>query len=495
MFTPDATEIARGDTHGLLPNRARQTDGPNAVTVLAVALYVLVQLGIAAWVARNTSSETDYLVAGRSLGVFAVGMSLFATWFASESVLATSAEIAADGMAGARVEPFAFGLGILLLGLFFAARLRAGAHLTLAGFFRERFGPGTETLSAVAIAVSGTVWASAQLFALATILSATSDISFLVALTAATALVLTYTLLGGLLGDVVTDMVQGGILVLGLGVMFALMISAAGGPMAAIDLIPPEKLGFSLPNETIFDKIEVWIVPIFASIVAQEAISRTLAARSPEVARNGAILGAGLYVAACIFPIGFGLVGSQLGLPLGEGDRYMADLATALLPPWLYIIFTGALMSAILSSVDSALLAVSAVATDSGYVRVRPQATSRQKLAVARTATVAAGLIAATVAASGESLRELVLASAAIGGIVAVPLVLGIVTRSGGQLAGMFSISTQSVVFIACDWIAGLPGAFVYSIGAGCAAYLAGTLIERRPAGRADQPDQAVGSL
>jgi len=453
------------------------------MTITIVALYVLVQLGIAAWIARHTASEADYLVAGRSLGVFAVGMSLFSTWFASESVIATSAEVAANGMAGARVEPLAFGLGILLLGLLFAARLRAGEHLTLAGFFRQRFGAGTERLSAVAIAISGMVWASAQLFALATILAAITDITFMQALIAATTLVLTYTLLGGLLGDVVTDIVQGGILVIGLAVMFVLMLDAAGGLVTAIERIPPDKWGFNLPHETIFDRIEVWIVPIFASIVAQEAISRTLAAKSPQVARNGAILGALLYVAACIFPIAFGLIGGQLGLALGEGDRFVADLAFALLPPWLHIVFTGALLSAILSSVDSALLAVSAVVTDSGYAQWRPTASARQKLVAARIATVVAGLLAASVAAAGDSLRELVLASAAIGGIVAVPLVLGISSRIGGRIAGMASITAQSVVFVGSDWIAGLPGAFVYSIAAGCVGYAIGVAVERRQSG------------
>jgi len=50
----------------------------------------------------------------------------------------------------------------------------------------------------------------------------------------------------------------------------------------------------------------------------------------------------------------------------------------------------------------------------------------------------------------------------------------------GGRIAGMALITTRSVVFVSCDWIADLPGAFVYSIAAGCSGYGVGIVIERR---------------
>lgn len=183
-------------------------------------------MAIAAFVARGTSSDADYLVAGRRLGVWAVGLSLFATWFAAESVVATTAEVAANGLAGARIEPFAYGLGILLLGLIVAGRLRKGGYITVADFMGDRFGGRTESLSAVAIAVSAMVWASAQLFALATLISSSSEMTFTAALVASTAVVLIYTLVGGLMGDVATDMIQGVILAAGVGVLLFLAIDA-----------------------------------------------------------------------------------------------------------------------------------------------------------------------------------------------------------------------------------------------------------------------------
>lgn len=83
-------------------------------------------------------------------------MSVFATWFASESLIATSGDVARDGLAGARAEPFAYAIGIFAIGFYFARRLRAGGHITIAGFLKARFGPAIEGLAALVIALSAT---------------------------------------------------------------------------------------------------------------------------------------------------------------------------------------------------------------------------------------------------------------------------------------------------------------------------------------------------
>ena len=369
------------------------------MTLTLIVLYVIAQIAVAAWAARFTGSDEDYLVAGRRLGLFAVAMSLFATWFASETLIATSAEVAKDGLAGARFEPFAYGLGIVVIGLFVAQRLRAEGHLTLAGFLGSRFGKGTERISAIIIAMSGTTWAAAQLFAFATIVASASSLDFSSALIAATLLVLTYTLLGGLLGDVVTDMIQGIIMIIGIVILLFLMINALGGWENAFDGVPKAQWSFSIEGESALDRLEIWLIPIIGSMAAQEAISRTLGARSATIARNGAFLGAGIYILVGLIPICFGLFGPQiapaLGITLGADHAFLPSLAEALFPPWLYIVFSGALLSAILSSVDSALLAVSAVATDTGYRSFRPNPSPRESLLAARVLTVIIGIIAA----------------------------------------------------------------------------------------------------
>ncbi|MEQ5786356.1 hypothetical protein J3454_00455 [Erythrobacter sp. NFXS35] len=430
---------------------------------------------LAAWAGRGATSDADYLVAGRSLGPFAVAMSLFATWFASESLIATSSEVASDGLAGARTEPFAYALGILAIALFFAHRLRSGSHITIADFLRSRFGQGTEMLAACVIALSATTWAAAQLYAFATIIAAASPFDFPVALAGATLLVLTYTLFGGLAGDVLTDMVQGAIMVAAMVVLAFLMVDAHGGIAAAAASVPAQAWSFSLPGESWTQRAELWLIPIAGTMVSQEALARTLAARSPEIARTGALAGAGIYLVVGMIPVSFGLFGPGLapvlGVELPADEAFLPTLAAALFPPWLHIVFTGALLSAILSSVDSALLAVSAVATESGYRRIAPAASPRTMLRAARGATVIAGLVAALVAASGESLRDLVLDAGAIAAVLAVPIIMGLAGRGRGTPAAVAAIIVQVAVLGVLDWVLGVEGAFLWMVAAGLATF------------------------
>ena len=442
---------------------------------------------LAAWVGRGAKSDADYLVAGRRLGPFAVGMSLFATWFAAESLIATSAEVAGSGLAGARTEPFAYALGILAIALFFAYRLRSGGYITIADFLRARFGEGTEVLAAGVIALSATTWSAAQLYAFATIIDAASPIGFTTALAGATLLVLTYTMFGGLAGDVVTDIIQGALIIAAMAILAVLMFDAHGGIAAAIASVPPGAWSFTMPGESWTAWAELWLIPIAGTMVSQEALSRTLAARSPQVARQGALAGAGIYLVIGLVPVSFGLFGPQLGPVLGvelaSDETFLPGLARALFPAWLHIIFTGALLSAILSSVDSALLAVSAVVTESGYRRFNPAASPRTMLHAARGATLVAGVIAAAVAASGESLRDLVLDAGAIAAVLAVPIVMGLAGRGQGTRAALAAIIVQVVVLGVLDWGLGIEGTFLWMLASGLAVFAATAWLARpRPA-------------
>ena len=133
--------------------------GIRMLLILAVAAYVLVQLGIGWWAARRTRSETDYFVAGRTLGLFPITLSLFATWFGAETVMGASAAIAEGGLAEARAEPFGYFITLSLMGFLVAGKLRAGGYVTLADFFRKRFGPNTETWVVIANVPASIVWA------------------------------------------------------------------------------------------------------------------------------------------------------------------------------------------------------------------------------------------------------------------------------------------------------------------------------------------------
>jgi len=444
--------------------------------LIGVGVYVLLQLALSVWAARKTQSETDYLLAGRSLGPFAVGMSIFATWFAVEGIVATSGVVAAEGIGGALFDPFGLGVGILLFALLVAGPIRRGEHVMLSGFLGSRFGAATEVLAGLLVCISAIIWSSVQLLALAILLTSLGEISLFAALVIATSLVLAYTLLGGLLGDIYTDVLQGMVLVAGLGLVFVVVTGYAGGLDAALASIPSERLTLHTPVEP-FSSVDLFLAAIATSIAAPELAGRALGARSVQVARSGAVFGGLLYLAVGILPVLFGLIGPQLGVELPAGDGYLPAMVEALMPPWLRMIFIGALLSAIFSTVDSALLATSAVITETGYRSFRPNPTEREGLIVARATTVSAGLLAFLIAAGGDTIRTLAVQAASVGGCLLVPVLAGVLTRTGGQWGAPAALGGGFLLLLWLAWVRDVSGAFVYTVGGALLIYLAAELM------------------
>ncbi|MFN3835978.1 MAG: sodium:solute symporter family transporter, partial [Glycocaulis sp.] len=235
----------------------------------ALIFYVVLQLGIAVWASRKIAGDVDYLVAGRRLGMFAVGISVFATWFGGETVMGASATIASEGIAGARAEPFGYAICLVLAALAVAGALRAKGYITLADFFRDRFGGRAEVAAACVSIPTSVIWAAAQLLALAALLATVAGLPVNITLMAVTGLVILYTLLGGLLASVVTDILQGAIVLVGLVILLFALIDHAGGPAAALASIQPEQLVLIAPGESWLERLDAFAIPILGSIVAQ----------------------------------------------------------------------------------------------------------------------------------------------------------------------------------------------------------------------------------
>jgi SSS family transporter len=443
--------------------------------LFALAGYVLLNLLVGIWASRRTTDDTDYLVAGRRLGLLMVGMSVFATWFGGETVLASSGMIAAEGLAGARAEPIGYAICLILAALFVAGSLRRAGYLTLADFFRHRFGGRAEVGAALVSIPTSVIWGAAQLLALGTILSVVTELPLEWTLIGVTALVLSYTLLGGLLASVMTDLLQGGVILLGLLVLLFMVFQQAGGAAEALLLIEPHQLRIVAPGESWWARVDAFAIPILGSIVAQELISRFLGARSARIAVRGGLMAGGLYLGVGLIPLTLGLVGPGLGFDAEAQDFFLPTLAAELLPSGLFVVFLGALFSAILSTVDSALLAASALATRNLYARARPQASPSERLKAARGLTVVAGLSAYGIARSGDTIYGLVELASSLGSAgLLVALLAGIHSRVGGEKAALGALIGGLAGMGLAELVLELEAPFLASIGSACLGYLLG---------------------
>ena len=456
-------------------------------TLLALLGYLVLQLAIGAWLAPKIHTEEEYLVGGRRLGYPLTVFSIFATWFGAETCLASAGRTYREGFSLTTAEPFAYGLTLIAMGLVFAVPLWRRKLTTLADLFRERFGTGVERLAAVLLVPGGILWAAAQLRGFGHVLTTVTTLDLRVAVTVAAAFCILYTMLGGLLADAITDLIQGAMIVLGLGLLVLVVVTDLGGVEAAVAAVDPARLslvGTGVAPEPLA-LLEEWAIPIAGSVVAVELVSRVIAARSAEVARNSALLAGGLYIAVGLLPVFLGLVSAGL-LPAGavaEQEQFLPALARELLPTAGYVIFAGALISAILSTVDTILLVASGLITHNIIVPVLGIRSERARLLLARLGVVLLGGVSLWLALGARGVAELVEEASSFGSAgVLVVVSFALFTRVGGPVAAIAALVGGLGCYVAgsaLDW----RYPFLGSLAAAVLLYLAGAEAERlRPA-------------
>lgn len=452
--------------------------------LLGILVYVLVQLLIGVVVSRRIKSEADYLLAGRSLGLSLSTFTVFATWFGAETVVGAAGSIYEEGLSGGAADPFGYAACLLLMGLFFAAPLWRRGLTTFADLFRQRYSKGVERLAVVLLVPTSVMWAAAQIRAFGHVISASSTFDVEIAITVAAGVVIVYTVYGGLLADAYTDLIQGLALVVGLVILFVVVLGALGGLAPATAAIAPERLNIlGGPNASILPVVERWAIPICGSVLSQELVARVLAARSPEIARRAALLGGGIYLSVGLIPVFIGLVGMRLLPELAEPEQLLALLAQQYLPSFLYIAFAGALVSAILSTVDSALLAAAALTSHNLIVPLKPSLDEAAKVRIARAGVVAFGLVAYVLALHAEGVYALVEEASAFGsaGVFTVAL-FALFTSFGGAKSAATALVVGIASWVLGAYVLGLELPYLTSLAAAFVSYVAVALLERAPA-------------
>jgi Na+/proline symporter len=416
--------------------------------VIAILAYVLLQLGVGAVVSWRIRTETDYILAGRRLGYLLATFSLFATWFGAETCIGSAGEIAQHGLSAGAADPFGYALCLLLMGLFLARPLWKLKLTTIGDLFRLRFGAGVERVVVLLMVPTSVLWAAAQVRACGQVLAAAGEWQIVTTTTIAAAVVIVYTMLGGLLADAWTDLVQGIVLVLGLVLLLVLM--GADGSLQKLSQVDPAMLNpFHRAESGWLGLVEAWALPVCGSLVAAEMISRVIAARSPRVAVGSSLMATGMYLVVGLIPVIIGLLAKPVLGQLPDGEHVLHDMAERYMPGALYVVFAGALVSAILSTVDSALLVAGSLVSHNLVLPLAPGMGERAKVWTARSFVALFGVVAYVLALSAEGVYELVKEASGFGsaGIFVVTLA-ALFTRAGRSIAAIASLLAGVGVWI-----------------------------------------------
>lgn len=434
--------------------------------------YVLLQLALGFVISRRIRSEDDYLLAGRSLGPVLTTASIFATWFGAETCVGAAAEVYSGGLRLSLSDPFGYSLCLLLFGVALAVPLYRMRLTTLADLFRRRYSPGVERLAAVLLIPSSLFWASAQVRAFGRVIAWGTSLTPETGVAIAAGAACLYTAFGGLLADAYADLIQGSVLCVCLLVLTSSVVSDIGGlaPTAALITHASQnavRQPFSLSS------INGWAIPVLGSLFAQELLSRAVGSHSAATARRAAISAAAIYLVIGSLPLVLGAI-ARATLRGADPEAVLSALSHKHLGTWGYVVLTGALVSAILSTVDSALLVASSFVSHNLAPAVYPAISDRQRLMIARSSVVAFAALSYLFARGEGSVHALVSQASAFGsaGVCVVGL-MALFTRVGSSPSAYAALGLGATSWLVAEYVFEAEGAFVVSWAIALLGYLA----------------------
>ena len=408
-----------------------------------VAAYFLALLGIAAWsVRRGVRSSSDYFLAGRHVGWFVVGTSIFASNIGSEHIVGLAGTGAENGLVMGHFELHSW-LVLLLGWVFLPFYVRSGVY-TMPEFLERRYSPAARWLLSLTALVGYVLTkVSVTIYAGAVVFQALMGIEFWTGALAVVVLTGVYTVLGGLRAVVYTEAMQAIVLIVGSVVVTVAGLSAIGGLGELRANVPPGAFNMFLPAD---HPDYPWTGMLFAPPIIglwywctdQYIVQRALAGRDETQARRGTIFAGYLKLLPFFIFLVPGLVAAALArtgkLELPAADQAFPALVATLLPAGMRGLVAGGLLAALMSSLASVFNSASTLFTIDIYKKLRPQASERALVRMGRISTavlVATGIawIPFLTELSGELYRYLQSVQAYIAPPISAVFLLGLFWR------------------------------------------------------------------
>ena len=419
-----------------------------------VIAYLLVTIAIGLVAAKRVKSSADFAIAGRHLPLAMIVTTTFATWFGSETVLGIPAKFVNSGLNGVVEDPFGAGSCLILVGVFFAAKLYRMNLLTISDYYRERYGRTVEILCSIIIMVSYLGWVSAQVTALGLVFNLLSGgaVSMPMGMAIGVVSVLAYTLFGGMWSVAITDFIQMIILVVGLATLAVFAGNQAGGADKVIALAVSQDMFKFLPEpelKEILFFVAAAITIMFGSIPQQDVFQRVMSANSLHAATKGPIIGGIFYILFAFVPM-FLVVSALIIMPEKAAELIQEDpqkvlptLVMEQMPFVMQVLFFGALLSAIKSCASATLLAPSVTFTENIWRQFFPHQGDKQALLAMRiTVLVFSGLVLTyAILMQGSSIYDMVSGAYQVTLVGAfVPLVFGLYWSKATTQGAIFAI-------------------------------------------------------
>ena len=439
-------------------------------SVLPLAAYLLLTLLLAVWVQRRARSGAskniveEYFIGGRSMGGFVLAMTIIASYTSASSFVGGPGVAYSLGLAWVLLAMIQVPTTFLTLGVLgkrFAIIGRRLGAVTITDFLYARYRSDVVViLCSMALLVFFAASMVAQFIGGARLFQAVTGYPYEVGLILFGVTVVVYTAVGGFRAVVLTDALQGVVMVVASVVVFMAVLEAGGGmeqsiqTLKSIDpgLITPSGAGGQVPAPMLFS---FWVLVGLGILGLPQTTQRCFGYKDSRSMHNAMVMGTLIIGFLLLFMHLAGVLGRAVMPGLSSGDLIIPSLILELLPPFWAGVFVAGPLAAIMSTVDTMLLLVSAAIIKDLYIRyslkndasrISPKKLARMSFGC----TVAAGLL--VFAASFNPPELLVWINLfAFGGLEAVflwPIILGLYWKRANAAGAVFSILIGLTVFI-----------------------------------------------
>ena len=377
------------------------------LVVFALYFGALFIVGYAAL--RATRTSEDYWIAGGRLGWLVGGATMAATHASAGTFIGTIGVMHGSG--------FAFGWLVLSIPIAYwfiaavlAPRFTRQREITLPAFLERRYySRRVRVLGAAIVLVATVVYIQAQVVAGGLIANVILGVPIVWGMVGFTVVLVVYTMVGGMIAVVYTDLIQLVVMVVGAALAVPLTLRHLGGIGATLELaeaVNPQAFEWgSLPASLL---VTMGLAFTLGTVATPEKLVRLYAMRDMSTIRRGVLLAIVVATGLNLLIFLLALASSALFPVLPTGDLAMPLIARAALPPILGAVLLAAITAAMMSTVDSLLLVAAAAVSQDLYPHWFGEPAAGHRRWLDRGAVVVTGSVPLILLLSGVGEGELV---------------------------------------------------------------------------------------
>ncbi|TMW70655.1 sodium/pantothenate symporter [Alteribacter natronophilus] len=437
----------------------------NTSVIVSLAAFLVLIFAIGIWSSRNVNRKgsgflQEYFLGSRELGGFILAMTMIATYGSASSFIGGPGVAYTEGLGWVLLAMAQVATGyfvLMVLGKKFAIMARKYNAVTLVDFLKHRYNSKAVVLfSAFSIIIFLFSAMAAQWVGGARLIESLTGLTYTSALFIFAVAVLIYVILGGFRAVVVTDTVQGVVMVFGTLVILIGTIIAGGGITNIMNDLMAENPNLVTPfgaegNLTPAYVSSFWILVGVGVVALPQVTVRAMSYRNSQAMHRALIVGT---IVVGFIMLGMHLIGvfARPILPGVEtGDHVMPMIAMEVLPAWVAGIVLAAPLAAIMSTVDSLLLIVSSAVVRDVYMNyIKPDATVKRVKQVSFGVTAVLGVLVFALALSPPDLL-IWLNLFAFGGLEAAfiwPVIFGLYWNRANKYGAILSMAAGVLSYV-----------------------------------------------